>query len=499
LECSAKIHEKTGEKIMEKKKLLAEALLDLAKSSTTTIVEAADDKELISAASKLGIVLPSPDLAVLKTVYAEIDKVNLNGVVLPRKAVEEGLPTLIGKQMNWEHLGAYNVCGYIIDSSIREDKVEIIAVVFKSLFPEEFDIVKEKFQKGTLAVSFEIWNVDPTTYKSVVTELADGNVEINPIIFHGCGLLLTSAPACPKAKIYKLIAKEEEKSFTEDLVFARMAIEEPKCLNCENCKCEKEVKIVEEIKKEEEIKSETALVVIEEKKEEVIVKEAEVKLCPECKQPLKDEEMEDEMCAVCKTKKVEEIKAVEIIPETKIEETVVEAEVKPEEVEKTTPEETVAATEVKPEVVEEVAKEEVPAEVKAEEAQVVVQTQEVVKIDDIKPDVETVTTVVKTETTSIDDSGKETMKVVEETKVVETYTREQLDEAVNAAKAEKDVEIAKLKEELEKKSQEIVKAKLEEETPVSLTVGEIHTTGEDTELKRQKDNVDKFIASKHKK
>ena len=492
---------------MENKKLLAEALLDLAKSSTTTIVEAADDKELICAASKLGIVLPSPDLAVLKTVYAEIDKVNLNGVVLPRKAVEEGLPTLIGKQMNWEHLGAYNVCGYIIDSSIKEDKVEIIAVVFKSLFPEEFDIVKEKFQKGTLAVSFEIWNVDPTTYKSVVTELADGNVEINPIVFHGCGLLLTSAPACPKAKIYKLIAKEEEKSFTEDLVFARMAIEEPKCLNCENCKCEKEVIIVEEIKKEEEIKSETALVVIEEKKEEVIVEarkdgdecdmgdgmKGEMHVDSEghmsCVLPEAHKKMHEEMMK----------KAEEIIPETKIEETVVEAEVKPEEVAKTTPEETVAATEVKPEVVEEVAKEEVPAEVKAEEAQVVVQTQEVVKIDDIKPDVETVTTVVKTETTSIDDSGKETMKVVEETKVVETYTREQLDEAVNAAKAEKDSEIAKLKEELEKKSQEIVKAKLEEDAPASLTVGDVNTTGEDLELKRQKDNVNSFIASKHKK
>ena len=457
---------------MENKKLLAEALLELAKSSTTVIVEAAEDKELIDAASKLGIVLPSPDLAVLKTVYAEIDKVNLNGVVLSRKAVEAGLPTLIGKQMNWEHLGAYNVCGYIINSSIKEDKIEIIAVVFKSLFPEEFDIVQEKFKKGTLAVSFEIWNVDPTTHQSVVSELADGNVEINPIIFHGCGLLLTSAPACPKAKIYKLLAKkEEDKSFTEDLVFARMAIEEPKCNNCQNCTCEKEVKIVEEIKAEE-IKSETALVVIpeekvEEKKEEVIIEE-------------KKEEI------------VAEVKKEEIIPEIKVEETKLETEVKLEEVAKTTPEETKVEDEVKPEIVE---------EVKKEEAQTVVQTQEIVKTDEIKPDVEVVTTEVKTETKSIDDSGKETMKVVEETKIVETYTREQLDEAVNTAKAEKDVEIAKLKEELEaaKQPKEIVKASEEEITQADLTVGEVNTTGKDLELERQKDNVNKFIASKHKK
>ena len=486
---------------MENKKLLAEALLELAKSSTTVIVEAAEDKELIDAASKLGIVLPSPDLAVLKTVYAEIDKVNLNGVVLSRKAVEAGLPTLIGKQMNWEHLGAYNVCGYIINSSIKEDKIEIIAVVFKSLFPEEFDIVQEKFKKGTLAVSFEIWNVDPTTHQSVVSELADGNVEINPIIFHGCGLLLTSAPACPKAKIYKLLAKkEEDKSFTEDLVFARMAVEEPKCNNCQNCTCEKEVKIVEEIKAEE-IKSETALVVIpeekvEEKKEEVIIEEkkeeivAEVKLCPECNQPLKEDE--EEICAVCKTKKEEEKNKAEIIPEIKVEETKLETEVKLEEVAKTTPEETKVEDEVKPEIVE---------EVKKEEAQTVVQTQEIVKTDEIKPDVEVVTTEVKTETKSIDDSGKETMKVVEETKIVETYTREQLDEAVNTAKAEKDVEIAKLKEELEaaKQPKEIVKASEEETTQADLTVGEVNTTGKDLELERQKDNVNKFIASKHKK
>jgi len=483
---------------MENKKLLAEALLELAKSSTTEIVEAAEDKELIDAASKLGIVLPSPDLAVLKTVYAEIDKVNLNGVVLSRKAVEAGLLTLIGKQMNWEHLGAYNVCGYIINSSIKEDKIEIIAVVFKSLFPEEFDIVQEKFKKGTLAVSFEIWNVDPTTHQSVVSELADGNVEINPIIFHGCGLLLTSAPACPKAKIYKLLAKkEEDKSFTEDLVFARMAIEEPKCNNCQNCTCEKEVKIVEEIKAEE-IKSETALVVIP---EETV---AEVKLCPECKQPLKEDE--EEICAVCKTKKEEEKDKAEIIPEIKVEETKLETEVKLEEVAKTTPEETKVEDEVKPEVVEEVkAAEEVPVEVKAEEikeVKVVKITTEETSVRVEVPEGDGYKTELRAfrRVTTEFDNGKQDVHE-EDVAIVNRYLQAQLDEAVNTAKAEKDVEIAKLKEELEaaKQPKEIVKASEEETTQADLTVGEVNTTGKDLELERQKDNVNKFIASKHKK
>jgi len=244
---------------MENKKLIAEALLDLAKSSETTFIEVAEDKELIDAAKKIGIVLPSPDLAVLKTVYAEIDKVNRNGVVLPKSAVEKGLPTLIGKQINWEHDGAGRICGYTIDAKINNDKIEIIGVVFKSLFPEEMDLVKEKFADKKLAVSFEIWNRNPEDGESVVHDLENGFRSIDPIIFHGTGLLMTNTPACPKAIVYKLVANVEienaekivDKIFEDNLICASMAIEEPKCKNCTSCTCEKEAEIVEEIKVEE--------------------------------------------------------------------------------------------------------------------------------------------------------------------------------------------------------------------------------------------------------
>jgi hypothetical protein len=194
---------------MENKNLIAEALLDIAKNSETTFIDASEDKELIETAKKIGIVVPSPDLAVLKTIYAEIDKVNRNGVVLPRKAVEKGLPTLIGKQINWEHDGAGRICGYIIDAKINEDKIEIIGVVFKSLFPEEMEGVAEKFANKKLAVSFEIWNRNPEDGESVVHELENGFRSIDPITFHGCGLLLVNPPACPKAYVYKLVAKKE--------------------------------------------------------------------------------------------------------------------------------------------------------------------------------------------------------------------------------------------------------------------------------------------------
>jgi hypothetical protein len=243
---------------MNNNKLLAEALLDIAKNSETTFVEVAEDKSLIEAAKKLGIVLPSPDLAVLKTVYAEVDKVNKNGVVLPKDAAEKGLPTLIGKQINWEHEGSGRICGYIIDAKINNGLIEIIGVIFKSLFPEEMAQVKEKFASKELAVSFEIWNRSPETGESVVYELENGFRSINPITFHGCGLLLVNPPACPKAKVYQLVAKvlkETEKIvskvFGEDLIFASLAIEQSTCKKCNTCTCEKEVKIVEEIQIEE--------------------------------------------------------------------------------------------------------------------------------------------------------------------------------------------------------------------------------------------------------
>jgi hypothetical protein len=239
---------------MENKKLLAEALLEIAKKSSTEIIEIGGDYELIEIAEKLGIKLPSPDLAVIKTVYAEIDKVNRNGIVLPREAVKKGLPTLIGKQINWEHNGAGKICGYIIDAKINNDLIEITGVIFKSLFPEEMEQVKEKFEKKDLCVSFEIWNRNPEDKESVVHELENGFRSIDPIIFHGCGLLLVNPPACPKAKVYKLVAKvltetEKiiEKVFGEDLIFASLAIEESKCKNCGTCTCEKEEPKVAEL------------------------------------------------------------------------------------------------------------------------------------------------------------------------------------------------------------------------------------------------------------
>lgn len=496
---------------MNNNKLIAQALLDIAKNSETTFIEVSEDKELIEAAKKLGIVLPSPDLAVIKTIYAEIDKVNRNGVVLPKNAVEKGLPTLIGKQINWEHEGSGRICGYIIDAKINKDKIEIIGVVFKSLFPEEMEEVKEKFAVKKLAVSFEIWNRNPEDGKSVVHELDNGFYAIDPIVFHGCGLLLAHQPACPKAYVYKLLAKKEienaekivDKIFEEDLICASMAIEEPKCKGCNPCTCEKEVIIVEDIKLEEILENDYDGGEIEEAKkltteqrnalpdsdfaliqerdgkkirrfpinDEAHVRNALARL-PQAKD-ITEEEKKSALAKILKKakelnmdellkkyeKSSEETKTEETTVETKTEDTQkVEAETKVEETkveEKTEEKSEVAETKTEETTKVEETKEEVVVEEKKEEATIVTTTQEVTKVDEIKPEGEIITTEVKTETKVVNDDGKEVQKVEEEVKTVVTYTFEQVQEQVRKALEIKEAELASLKTELENLDKEI--------------------------------------------
>jgi len=435
---------------MNDKKLIAEALLEIAQRSETTFLEvSSEDKELIAAAEKIGLVIPSPDLSVMKTVYAEIDKVNLNGVVLPRKAVEKGIQTLVGKQCNWEHDGAGFVCGYTISAKINGDEIETINVLFKSLFPDQIEELKAKMITKEAAVSFEIWNVDPQTKESVVTVLDNGFREISSIIFHGTGVLLTHRPACPKAKIFKLVAKKEitdaekivDKIFSEDLIFAQLAIEEPKCKNCGTCNCGKEGEKLEEIKKDE-----TSLVVIPAEKP---AEEAKEKLCTECKQPLK--EGEKDLCAECLKKK--NSASTENKPE----------ETKPAEV---------AGAETKPvETKVEVTKEDAHGECPCVEQEKPVETVtdytsrcvETLQDDGTYKSEQrgftTITKKFKDGRTEVENRDNNSM--YEDYVQKYTVTPAELEEKVNLAKAEKDAEIAALRLETETKDNEIKTLKSE--------------------------------------
>jgi hypothetical protein len=457
---------------MEDKKLIAQALLDIARNSETTIISASDDKELIDAAKKVGIVLPSPDLAVLKTVYAEIDKVNLNGVVLPRPAVEKGLPTLIGKQINWEHDGAGRICGYTISAKINGDKIEIIGVVFKSLFPEEMDKVEQRFYEKKLAVSFEIWNRNPETGESVVHPLENKYYSIDPIIFHGTGLLADHKPACPKAIVYKLLANTEtteaekivDKIFEENLICASMAMEEPKCKGCNPCTCknEKEVIIVDEI--------------LENNKEE------------------KKDQLE----------KSEE-QSTQVIPE---------------------PAQVVPPVEVKPEPaqVAEAPVEACPCEVQERPVLTVTEytsicTETLQEDGTYKSEQKGLTKITRTfKDSRTEVENRDNNSLYEDYVQKYTVTPAELEEKVNAAKVEKDLEITELKtihatelsakdneiknqkEELGKKDQEIAELKppiVEEKKEKELTVGT--ATGEiKSEVKEKADEINQIIANKGK-
>jgi hypothetical protein len=478
---------------MENNKLIAEALLEIAQRSETTFLAVGkEDKEIIDAAKKIGIELPSPDLMVMKTVYAEINKVNLNGVILPNKAVKEGLNTLIGKQCNWEHNGSGFVCGYTISAKINDDKIETINVIFKSLFPEQAEELKEKVKSGEAAVSFEIWNINPENKKSVVKELDNGFKEISPIIFHGTGVLLAHKPACPKAKIFKLVANKEineaekiiDKVFSEDLIFAQMAVEEPKCKNCKTCDCGKD-------------------------KEEIIMIKCEK--CGKEFEPSTDEKI----CVECASLLKEEIQAQ--VPEE------LKTEVKAEE---TKPVD--AGVETKPEE----SKVEVTSEVKVEEKAQEVETivpKIVVKVTSIYSEIRIDTFVdgspsgtqevrgYNKKITEYQDGTKD--EVEEEVEIKKKFDFAEVEEKVNTAKAEKDVEIATLKTEHEKvmaekdkeitnlktelgtKDQEIAdlkNPKVEEPKEKKLEVGNVETE-KISETKKQAQKINEIIASKHQR
>ena len=375
------------------KRLLSASLLEWTLASETTFIEAKENEELIKLAQKYEIVLPSPDLALFKTIYAEIDKVNKNFVILPKKAVEEGLPTIRAKQINWSHEGAHQICGHILDAKIENNKIIVYGVLFKSLFREEFSTVEKLFAEKKLFVSYEIWNRD-TKGNSVVKNLKNGYKEINPIIFHGCGMLLLDnqtgepiPPACPNAMVLQLASKKviEETAILaekivekeDNFVYAKLVKEEPICTNCKKCKCNeeggKENIMLEEIKIETilpEVKpEEVAQVVVEEPKVEATVVEPIIEPAIVETVTIAEPIIEEKPVEATTEVKVEEIKIEEIqVKEVIIEETQA-AEVKPEEVEKTTPEETKVEAEVKPEIVAEVVKEEI-VEVKFTQAEV---------------------------------------------------------------------------------------------------------------------------------
>lgn len=173
--------------------------------------------ELFKVAQNRGIQLPSPHLAIFKTVYAKIEEANRNDVRLEKSAVHEAMPTLIGKQVNLNHWRKGFICGHIIDANINaQEEIEVTFIFYKDVYIEDFDRAVDQFKKGDLTVSFELYAEDRE-------DVGDGTVRLLSIDFAGMGLLLDEQPAYPGAVVFEMAKKFKQRvqESTSGLLFAK--------------------------------------------------------------------------------------------------------------------------------------------------------------------------------------------------------------------------------------------------------------------------------------
>jgi len=409
----------------------------------TAKIVASDTEALYEVARAKGIQMPHPALGIFKSILAEVEKPNANGIRLGSKATDAAVSTLVGTQINRNHLRTDNVLGHTIDALINKDKeIEITCIFFKDIYEEEYDSAMELFKKGQLTMSFEL-SADVESQD----KLADGTKRLNDYYFTGAGLLFGVKPACKKARVFEIATKilQEKLSMErQSLIFANNQNSQKSILEVLNL-------MADEVKKIEEVKAEEVVIVETLKVEEVAKVETPIetpkleeaqKLCPECNEPMKDDE-----CAICKNKKAAE--------EVKVEEPVV------------------AETPVVEAKVEEVVAQPAIEAPKVEDVVIVTETTQKVT-DTMSQNSETIK--VETEITkSINDQVKEEKKIVEEV----TYTYAQMEEV----KAGYEKEIAALKEQISTKEKEVetIKADLEavkkekleaaKEEPVVLSTG----------------------------
>jgi len=199
-----------SEKILEKSLEMEVFLRDMSLNSTYEFIEYGSDLRIQEIAQKRGIQLPSQDLAIFKCVYAFIERQNLNGCTLPKEEVEKSLGTLVGKAVDFDHLRK-RVVGYWIDAYLEGDKIIAYGIFHKSNFDEDYKLIKELMEKGVLCISFEAWG--NRIYN------ADKTYTLKNIEFAGGALLIKTSPAFPGSEVMEFSNKERvlelAKVFTE--------------------------------------------------------------------------------------------------------------------------------------------------------------------------------------------------------------------------------------------------------------------------------------------
>jgi hypothetical protein len=286
----------------------------------TAKIIAQDTEELYDIARSKGIIMPHPALGIFKSILAEVEKPNANKIRLGTKATDAAVSTLVGTQINKNHLRTDNVLGHTIDALINKDKeIEIVSIFFKDIYEDEWAEAQKLFSKNELTMSFEL-SADVESQDV----LADGTKRLNDYYFTGAGLLFGVKPACKKARVFEIATRK----LTDKLTMERQSLIFANNQNSQKSIMEVLKLMADEVKKIEEIQAadvivETPVVTepikIEEvaKVEETIVVpdvakvEDAQKLCPECNEP-----MDDDKCAKCNTKKAtEEVKVEEPISE----------------------------------------------------------------------------------------------------------------------------------------------------------------------------------------
>jgi hypothetical protein len=371
-------------------------------------VIASETQELYDIAKAKGIQLPHPALGVFKTILCEIESPNANGIRLGEKATEAAVSTVIGCQVNRNHLGSGNVLGHAIDAKINKDnQVEAVCIFFKDIYRDEWEEAQELFAKNKLTVSFEL-SADIESQD----KCNDGTKRLNEFYFTGLGLLFGVSPACKNARVFEMATKKLSERLTmerQSLIFANNQNSQKTILEVLNL-------MADEVKKIEE-----TIVAEAVKVEETVVAEA-----PKVEEPKAEEAKVEEPV---EAPKAEEAKAEVPVVEAKVEEPVVaEAPV----VEAPKVEETAAAPVVA----------EAP---KMEDVVVVTETTQKVT-DTMSENSETIK--FETEVTkSVNDQVKEERKEVVEV----TYTYAQMEEV----KTGYEKQIAELKEQIASKEKEV--------------------------------------------
>jgi len=389
----------------------------------TAKIIASETKPLYKLAQSKGINMPHPSLGIFKSVLAEIEQPNANGIRLGASATKEAVSTLIGCQINYNHLRAGHVLGHIIDAEINSNNdIEVTCIFFRDIYQEQYQEAMELFAQNELTMSFEL-SADIESQD----KLQDGTKRLNDYYFTGAGLLFGLAPACKKARVFELATRN---------LYNQLTIERQSLIFANNQNTKKSIMgvLIKVTNKAEEIKAEE---IKAEEIEKVIEPIVEVKI----------EEVTPEVLVVIEPENiVEEVKAEEPL---KIEEPVVEA---PSAI--ISPEVDTLVNDQLTENKQEVIAEDVPMEettIKLEPSTVTVE--ETRKMTDTV-DPNQMTETVKVETTMTVKQNDKTVQ--KETQVTETtYTYAQVEEI----KATYEKQVAELNEKLVAKDAEIVKIK----------------------------------------